>query len=710
MVVPSFLSTRWLRRRLVLPGVLVSVVLGTVGFTLGHAVSPLRVHATRGAAWLPTTSHGSVSLLDGLTGRTGVELVLPGSQGHRLVVTQQGGTVLVQDTARDTIIRIDPGRLTAGPAVTAGQGTTVVAGPSATYLVNYTSGTVTRIDPVTLRATSPAYHIAGDLSRQAAVDSAGTLWLPVLSDGTVVPVTGHGPGHPITVTGGGGHSLVMTVAAGQPAVVDQTDGTVAVLRGGRAETLALPASANANATGGSRDSAGLLVPSTAPTSTVAMVATAAAAPNLVVADLAAGSARTVPLGSAVASHRLGSPVQAGARIYVPDYTTGSVLTYDSGRQALGGQIRVSGQPGQFDVQVVDGIAYFNDPRSTEAVAVTPDGQVQRIAKTGPGVPTTSGKPITATPSPAPSSPAAGSPPGHGPAGTVHPVPAQPPAGTRSGANPGPAGPAAPAAPLAPVGVRATPGAGYVDVSWQPPGSGGPISGYRVQVSPAGGGQQTLSATSVRVSGLSCATSYGFTVLSLGAGGRQVAAAPVYAHPCVAPGAVRGLTATVVHNYTREVQLSWQPVQAAAAGGVSYLVSWSSGSQTVTGTSLLVSQLLPGHSYTFTVRASDAAGTGAGASASAVPGSGNTLTVQMGQDADLLTSWRFSASVAWSAHWHDSYTAYCAYDGGDPVAGDKYWVYVENGSGHFAWANEHWLGDGDAHASLLNCRSPLVPVP
>jgi hypothetical protein len=232
----------------------------------------------------------------------------------------------------------------------------------------------------------------------------------------------------------------------------------------------------------------------------------------------------------------------------------------------------------------------------------------------------------------------------------------------------------------------------------------------VRVSPAGGGQQTLSATSVRVSGLSCATSYGFTVLSLGTGGRQVAAAPVSARPCVPPGAVQGLTATVVHNYTREVNLSWQPVAAGAAGAVSYLVSWSSGSQTTTATSLLVTGLLPGHSYTFTVRASDAAGTGPGTSASAVPGSKNTLDVQMAQDADLLTSWRFSASVAWSAHWHDNYTAYCAYADGDPVAGDHYWVYVENDAGRFAWANEHWLGDGGAHDSLLDCRSPLVPVP
>ena len=67
-------------------------------------------------------------------------------------------------------------------------------------------------------------------------------------------------------------------------------------------------------------------------------------------------------------------------------------------------------------------------------------------------------------------------------------------------------------------------------------------------------------------------------------------------------------------------------------------------------------------------------------------------------------------MAWSAHWHDNYTAYCAYADGDPVAGDHYWVYVENGAGRFAWANEHWLGDGEAHDSLLDCRSPLVPVP
>jgi hypothetical protein len=260
-------------------------------------------------------------------------------------------------------------------------------------------------------------------------------------------------------------------------------------------------------------------------------------------------------------------------------------------------------------------------------------------------------------------------------------------------------------------VTAVPGNGYVDVSWRAPASGGQIAGYRVQVSPAGGTQTALSATSVRVSGLTCSTSYGFIVASVGTNGETVPAAAAFAHPCLPPAAPTGLVHGDESGSIVAVNLGWNAV-SSANGPVSYLISWSSGSQTTTALSTTVTGLLPGRTYTFTVRAVDGAGAGPGASASEKPGLDDISGVQMTQTHAIYVAPTDTSAVAWSGPAGWKYVSYCWYSGGQRVTGSggssTTWYYIVDDNGVFGWANSLWFTDLHLWADdLMACPSSVL---
>jgi hypothetical protein len=149
----------------------------------------------------------------------------------------------------------------------------------------------------------------------------------------------------------------------------------------------------------------------------------------------------------------------------------------------------------------------------------------------------------------------------------------------------------------------------VTVSWQKPASGGPVTGYQVAVSP-GGAVSSTGSTSIQVTGLSCGTTYSFTVSSVGADGKNVPAAPVSAMPCVPPGAPQGLNSSVSPN---QIALTWSAPASSGGGAVSYAVSVNGGAPaTVTGTSDTLTGLADFQTYSVTVTASNGAGNGAAA--------------------------------------------------------------------------------------------------
>ncbi|HEX7132593.1 MAG TPA: fibronectin type III domain-containing protein [Iamia sp.] len=181
---------------------------------------------------------------------------------------------------------------------------------------------------------------------------------------------------------------------------------------------------------------------------------------------------------------------------------------------------------------------------------------------------------------------------------------------------------APTAPGAPTGVTAVGGNGQATVSWTTPllNGGSPITGYRVTPSIDGVAQTpqafTGGATSRTVTGLANGTAYTFTVAAtnaVGTGAESAASAAVT--PATVPGAPTGVTATPLDG---GATVGW--TAPAATGGspiTSYRVTPIVGGVPQTavtfpaglGTSQAVGDLLNGSAYTFTVAATNAAGTG-----------------------------------------------------------------------------------------------------
>jgi hypothetical protein len=593
-------ALRWARgrmnsSRLVVIGVVVTVVLGTAGFLIGRGETGLRLLIQPGDAWLSTNKDGSVTHIDGQTARPTAQLLLKGAAGHQLAVIQVGERVLVLDETTGVLVRINPAQLLLGAQAKIGTGSVVVAGIAATYVVNYGAQTVQRIDPVTLRQLGPTVSLPWPPAPGAVVDSAGTLWLPIPSTGSVVSVTSAGLGRPVRV-GAVGADVVMTSANGVPIAVDRTTRRLTpVTLAGAGNALTLPAAVGAG-------TKSLIVPAGSGSPDVPMV-DPNGQPSLVIVNLTTGASHTASLGPSVAGDRFGPPVQAGSRVFIPDYSTGQVLVYQTSVGLLGSTIPVLSHPGLFTAQVIDGIAYFNDPNGNRAVVMTPDGVVHIVSKSGPHVPKAHPGPPP-PPAPPATTPSPGNPGGTGgsPPPRHHHTPKPKPSKT-------------PPPPLAPVNPQAAAGAGYVTVSWQKPASGGAVTGYQVAVIP-GGNVHSTGSTSIQINGLNCGTIYSFTVSSVGADGKKVAAASVSSKACVPPSAPQGLSPSVNPNQPQQFGLTWSAPASSGGGAVSYAVSVNGGTPTtVTGTSDTVTGLADFQTYSVTVTATSPAGTGAAATTS-----------------------------------------------------------------------------------------------
>jgi hypothetical protein len=190
-------------------------------------------------------------------------------------------------------------------------------------------------------------------------------------------------------------------------------------------------------------------------------------------------------------------------------------------------------------------------------------------------------------------------------------------------------------PGAPTAVTGTPGNGAVTVNFTAPASNGgsAITGYTVTASP-GGATGTGTGTSIPVTGLTNGTAYTFTVTATNAVGTSAASSASAAlTPATVPGAPTGVAGTAGN-----AQVSVAFSAPASNGGATisgYTVTASPGGATGTGggSPIVVSGLTNGTAYTFTVTATNSAGTGAASAASAavtpappsITGSPSTVT-------------------------------------------------------------------------------------
>jgi len=231
---------------------------------------------------------------------------------------------------------------------------------------------------------------------------------------------------------------------------------------------------------------------------------------------------------------------------------------------------------------------------------------------------------------------------------------------------GPASDASP--PVMPVGppgppasVAGTRGDGQVGVLWSAPVSNGgsAITGYTVTSSPEGKtcaapAPGTLGCT---VSGLTNGQPYTFTVVASNTYGPGTASSPSAAvTPSTAPGAPAGVAGTPGNG---AVTLTWSaPGSTGGAAITGYTATSSPEGKTCTSGTLgcTVSGLANGQPYTFTVTASNVAGTGSPSS----PSASVTPRTVPGQPTNVIgIPGNTQAQISWSAP---------SSTGGSPVTG------------------------------------------
>ena len=207
-------------------------------------------------------------------------------------------------------------------------------------------------------------------------------------------------------------------------------------------------------------------------------------------------------------------------------------------------------------------------------------------------------------------------------------------------------PAEDTAPGAPTGLTATPSSGQVALSWTAPGSNGgqAISDYVIEykLSTDGGWTTYVDGTSttpsVTIAGLTNGSVYNFRISAVNLVGQGTASSVATATPSTAPGAPTG--ASAVRGNAQATVSFTAPASDGGSAITSYTVTSSPGGFTGTGSGspIVVSGLTNGTSYTFTVTATNPAGTspasaattavtpaaapGAPTSVSATPGNGS----------------------------------------------------------------------------------------
>ncbi len=172
-------------------------------------------------------------------------------------------------------------------------------------------------------------------------------------------------------------------------------------------------------------------------------------------------------------------------------------------------------------------------------------------------------------------------------------------------------------PGPPRDVTAIPGNSQATVNFKPPAftAGGSINGYTVTSSP---GNITTTGTTIPITftGLTNGTAYSFTVTASNSAGSGPASGPSNSvTPIAAPGSPTGVSATA-GNGQATVSFS-APASNGGSAITGYTVTSSPGNITAAGTAspITVTGLTNGTTYTFTVTATNAAGTGPASSPS-----------------------------------------------------------------------------------------------
>ncbi|TCO55208.1 PASTA domain-containing protein [Actinocrispum wychmicini] len=367
-----------------------ALVLGGIVLIGNQGANPAQnMRLLSGAAWLASGRVGQVTLLDGSSAEVSAQVqVAP--VGDVLQLAQQDSDVYAVDQSAGTIRRVDGATFDAGPPQRpidgAGAGLMAFAGPKSLYALDTRRGLVTGADPKTGSALSEPRSMAAQVAPgTAGVDDGGRLWIVDNSSGDLYWTDGGIPNRRAKAVEPG--RSLLTIANGRPVVVDTT--------GRRAFTVDPDSgSAGAPIDLDVRPNEEIQVSGSSHGDRVYVVTPRGV---LTICDLAEKSCgKVVPLADATS--RLGAAVEAGNRVFVPDYTTGQVWVVDFAAAKVVAQPKVLDTAKQFQLINRDGQVFYNDPDTDQAGVIKLDGSVQPTSKYDPADPNKGlNKPVSGAP-------------------------------------------------------------------------------------------------------------------------------------------------------------------------------------------------------------------------------------------------------------------------------------------------------------------------
>ncbi|HKE76812.1 MAG TPA: PKD domain-containing protein, partial [Acidimicrobiales bacterium] len=343
-----------------------------------EATPPARLRLHGGAAWVASSTVGQLTLIDGSTAEV-VARAAAARPGDDLASAQDGAAGFGLDRDEGAIVRVDPATQEPGLPVRVMPGArgdlSVHPHGDRLYVVDHTRGRVAVADAATL-ARRGALRSLAEPAADSVVDGAGRLWALGAHSGDLTWFDGdHRGSRRRAVPDPASASL--TVVAGRAAVVERGARVVRTL----------------DAHGDGRDQACLDID---PDDRSVEVGGSVQGDRLFlvsgddgmlrVSSLGSGRCGDVALAVAAPRSRLGAPQEAQGRVFVPDYTRGTVAVVDlDARRVVHTRPLVA--PGtRFELFPEDGIVFYNDPGSERAGVVAVDGTFSAVEKYDPDRP------------------------------------------------------------------------------------------------------------------------------------------------------------------------------------------------------------------------------------------------------------------------------------------------------------------------------------
>jgi PKD domain len=344
-----------------------------VAVAQGEADPPAELDLRGGGAWVASSTVGQLTLIDGGTAEVAARVQV--AEGATDLGAVQAGTVgYALDLGQGTVRRVDPATFVAAAPVEVIEGArndlTLHPSGDVMYVVDHERGKVAVTDGTSLSGLKGEVQSLAEPVSSSVVDQAGRLWTLGAGTGDLVWFDGT-ERHVRRAVAEASRDSELVVIDGQPALVDRTTRLVRTVGddgGFRARScLDIDPADRSVRVAGSDAGRRLLVVS-------------GDDGVLRVSDLGSGECGAVVVDVADPGSDLGAPQESQGKVFVPDYTAGTVVIVDleSREVTRTGQLVVGGS--QFELFERDGIVFYNDPGSERAGVVRVDGTFAEVEK------------------------------------------------------------------------------------------------------------------------------------------------------------------------------------------------------------------------------------------------------------------------------------------------------------------------------------------